>query len=70
MIYFLILFFRLCPRHGHHVQGLYVALDQLHFQGDRQEQGWGLPALWPLQGNNNNNNNNNKRSLSSSDIGC
>ena len=41
---------RLCPRHGDHVQGLDVALDQLHVPCDRQEQGGRLPSLWPLQG--------------------
>ena len=41
---------RFGAQHGNQLQGLDVAMDQLHLPGDCEEQGWGVPPLRPLQG--------------------
>ena len=40
---------RHCAGHCHLLQGVHVALVQLHLPRHRPQQGGGLPALWPLQ---------------------
>ena len=48
--YFYFFSFRPGAQHSHQLQGVHVAVDQLHFPRHRAEQGGGVPALRPLQG--------------------